>query len=800
MSRRISVAWMSSRISVQVRTWVRRLQRCSTAPLSLAVAVAVVLAGCGGGGGGNNNGGVTNPPPAAGTLTLTVPSPSASVTVGGSASVSISIARGGSFTGNVSLAVSGLPGGVAGTFTPSTLDPTQTAATLNLSAATNAVQGVSTLTVTATASGVSAQTATVQLVVVQPAITILATPAALTIVAGQTGTAAISIGRSAGYTGAVTLTLDNPPNGITGSFTLSSTQGNSSTLGLTVAASVAPGAYPVTIKATAPGAADKSLALSLTVTASLPLGFSIGVDPVEFELPAGKGWSTNGIVTVQRLGGFTGAVTVSIAPPVGSIGSVIGATPTTVTAGETATNMLALAADGTPPGVYPATVRVSAPGFADQTTQVRLRVSPPSTGNIQWKFCNASRVPRYFAVRDGNGAWRHIVPSGPAAATRTDPAIFAFSLSQPTAAVAMVSLGEKTSASPLIQGFRWDVYYMTAQEIVDRAADECVRYPDATTRTASGTLTGYQSFDAVLPSASYKALASTGSTGVLSTSLSLRNLQPGPFDLFVTRSSFTQGGNVPIVALQLILKRSLDPASGGALPALSFVADGVTPAAGTVTFANTNGETFSFVSSFLTAQGLNAPFHASAGYSVLSRSWYGVPAAQLQPGDLHQLVATTGNASARRAVIAYATQVSTRTLDFGPTLSAPTVAGGSGAIPPWIVRATGTLSSDYTARASLYLRETIADPRALMIIATRGALGSGSSYDVAVPDLTNATGFTAFWNLRRGASVRWTMTGGEGDPGSTEEVLCIQVGLCDVKAVAGAVYKSAQATGTVVVP
>ena len=59
-------------------------------------------------------------------------------------------------------------------------------------------------------------------------------------------------------------------------------------------------------------------------------------------------------------------------------------------------------------------------------------------------------------------------PSGPAAATRTDPTIFAFSLTQPTATVAMVGTGEKTSASPLIQGFRWDVFYLTAQEVAER--------------------------------------------------------------------------------------------------------------------------------------------------------------------------------------------------------------------------------------------------------------------------------------------------------------------------------------------
>jgi hypothetical protein len=769
--------------------------------LLLPFAVALSGVACSGGGGGNGGGGgggVTPPQP--GTLALTIPSPTVSVTVGSSGTVTLTIARGGSFAGAVTLSVSGLPTGVTGSFSPATLDATQSTSVLTISAGSTAAAGVSTLTVSASASGVATQTASVQLVVTQPAITILATPTALVIVAGNNSNVAISIGRSAGYTGAVTLSLDNPPTGVTGTFAPSPTQGNASTLTLNAASSVPPGSYPVTVKATAPGAADKTLTLSLSVTAGLPAAFSIGVDPAEFELPAGRGWSTSGILTVQRNAGFTGAVTVTVAPPAGGVVAIIGASPSTIAAGQDATNLLALAGDGTPAGVYTATVRASAPGFAEQVAQVRLRVSPPSTGNIEWKFCDGTRAMRFFAVRDGNGPWRHIVPSGPAAPTLADPSVFAFSLTQPTGAVAMITLGEKTSSSPLIQGFRWEVYYMTAQEIAQRASEECARHQEARTRTASGTLTGYQSFDAVVASASRKALAFAGSTGPLSTTLTAQNLPPGPFDLFVTRSSFSAGGSVPIVTQQFILRRALNPATGGSLPALHFTTDGVQPATGVVTFGNVNGETFSFVSNFLTADGLNALFHASAAYGGISRAWYGVPALQLRPTDLHQLVATTSNGNARRAVIAYGAQVANRTLDFGPALASPTVTGGSGATPPWIVRATGTLSSDYTARAALYLRESIADPRAMMITATRGALGSGSGYDLAVPDLSAATGFTAFWNLRRGASVRYTVTGGEGDPGSSFETFCIQSGSCDVKPAAGAVYKSAQATGTVVVP
>jgi hypothetical protein len=766
----------------------------------LVLAVAGSGGACSGGGGGNGGGGSVTPPPQPGTLALTIPSPALSVTTGGSGTVSLAIARGGSFSGSVTLSVGGLPAGLTSSFSPATLDATQTTSVLTVTAGTTAAAGTATLTISASGTGVTTQTATVQLVVTQPVITILATPTALGIVAGSSSTVAISIGRSAGYTGAVTLALDNPPAGITGSFSPSPTQGNASTLTLGVASTVAAAVYPVTVKATAPGAADKTLALALTVTAALPSAFSLSADPVEFELPPGRGWSTSGVLTVQRNTGFTGPVTVTVTPPSGGVVAIIGASPSTVAAGQDATNLLALAGDGTPPGVYTATVRATAPGFAEQTLQVRLRVSAPSTGNIEWKVCDGTRAMRYFAVRDGNGPWRHIIPSGPAAPTLADPSVFAFSLTQPTGAVAMITLGERTSSSPLIHGFRWEVYYMTAQEIAQRAAEECARYPEGRTRSASGTLTGYQSFDAVVASASRKALAFAAGTGPLSTTLTAQNLPGGPFDLFLTRSSFSAGGNVPIVTQQLILRRALNPAAGGALPALNFTTDGVQPVTGVVTFSNVNGETFSFVSNFLTADGLNALFHASAAYGGISRAWYGVPAAQLLPTDLHQLVATTSTVNARRAVIAYGAQVAHRTLDFGPALATPTVVGGSGATPPWVVRATGTLASDYTARAALYLRETIPDPRAMMITATRGALGAGSGYDIAVPDLSAASGFTAFWNLRRGAAVRYTVTGGDGDPGSTSETFCIQSGICDVKAVAGAVYKAAQATGTVVVP
>lgn len=772
-----------------IRGMWRRLQSIAM------IGVSVTVAACGGG--GSNNGGTpTQPNP--GTLALSIPSPAISLGTGSSGSVSVSITRGGSFTSAVTLSVSGLPAGVTASFSPASLDPSTTTSTLTVNTSATAAAGTSTLTISASGNGVTTQTGTVQLTVIQTTIALAAAPATLSIAPGQTGTSTLTITRSTGFTGAVTFALDNPPAGITATFNASPTTTATSVITLAVASTVAAGQYSVVVRGSATGVTDKTAVIAVTVQAALPVGFSITVDPVEYEVPAGKGWATNGIIGIQRANGFTGPATVAISSL--GIAAFAAPSPNTIAAGATATNVVVISVDGAAPGVYSGTVRVTSPGYADQTAPIRVRISPPSTGSIVWKFCNASRVPRYFAVKDGNGAWTHIVPDGPAAATASTPTTFSFNVTQGRAGVAMIATGEKTSASPLIEGHDWRVFYGSTQEITEQAALECTRWPGVSLRSASGSLTGYQLFDAVYPTASNYAITTVGSTGVATTSVGVSVVQPGPFDLFVTRSSFTAGGNAPIVTQSLILKRGLDPALGGALPALNFATDGVAPNVATLSFGNTSGETFNLEQSFMTNAGLNAPFQAVAAYALTNRPWYGVPANLQTATDLHQFVATTSNTSARRAVIGYAKSVSNANVDFGPPLSAPNVTSGASGAAPWIVRAAGTLSSDYIARASMYLRESLADPRTMTIIATRGWLGGSNAYDVAVPDLTGTTGFTAFWNFRRGASVKWTFTGGEGDVGGPNETFCMLVGICPVKAVNGAIYKSAQATGTVLVP
>ena len=765
--------------------------RSSARLLPLAVLLAVI--GCSGG----DKSSPTQPPGQQGTLTLSTTTPAVLIAVGGTGVANLAIARGGGFTGTVSLSVSGLPTGITGTFAPASLDASSTTSVLALTAAASVAAGTSTLTVTASGTGVTSQTATIVLTITQPTIALTATPTTTSITAGQVGSVTVAISRSTGFTGAVTLTLDSPPAGITGSFTPATTTAISSSLTLTVVASVAAGSYPLTIKGSAAGVQDKTAQVTVTVVASGPIGFSITVDPAEFELAAGRGWAAYGVANVQRLNGFTGPVSVTVQGL--SFPAVVAPTPAVIAPSENATNLFALAIDNAVPGVYSGTVKVTAAGFADQTVPVRFRVSLPSTGSITWNFCRADRVPRYFAVRDGSGAWRHIVPNGPAAATAASPASYSFDVTQSTASVALVFSGEKTSARPIIAGPPWNVVYMTRQEIVDLAAEECITNRDTNTRQASGAVGGYQSFDAIIASAGRFGQASVGSTGPVSTTLSMRNLPPGPFDLLLSRTNFVASSQ-DLAVRSIVLRRGIDPAPSGTVPAVDFATEGVAPASASLTFANTNAEAFSNTMSFRTTDGLNAWLAVAAAYAPTVRTWYGVPTSKLIAGDLHQVTASTSSVTARRQIIHFSRDVAARTLTFGAPLSLPIVT--SILSTPWIVDASGTLGPDYTSRVSVYYRETIADPRTMTLVATRGFLGGQTQYAVRVPDLAGTTAFTSAWYFRRQAPVKWIVTGGQGSTGDLlSDGLCAISGLyCPVKAVDGATYLSAQATGTMTIP
>lgn len=182
--------------------------------------------------------------------------------------VQASVLRTGGFTGDVALSVSGLPNDVTATFAPTTVPGNASTSDLTLMVGAAAPLGPVTVTVTGTAAGVGARSATFQLTVLEaPSVTVSLTSSQVTVTQGQ-NSAAIGVNLTrAGATGNGAMSVEGLPAGVTATFNPNPTPGNQSELVLSVGAGAAPGTYPLVVVATTTNARGEA-GLSLTVQAS----------------------------------------------------------------------------------------------------------------------------------------------------------------------------------------------------------------------------------------------------------------------------------------------------------------------------------------------------------------------------------------------------------------------------------------------------------------------------------------------------------------------------------------------------
>src|SRR6202000_136895 len=141
---------------------------------------------------------------------------------GKSATAVVNVSPAYGFNGNVNFTVTGLPNGVAGSFSP---NPTTNTTTLTLSASSGAALGASTLTITGTSGNLSAS-ATLALGVYAPTFTISG-PGAFDIGQGMSGTAYVGIIPQYGFAGNVTFSVSGLPNGVTALWNPNPTSGQS---------------------------------------------------------------------------------------------------------------------------------------------------------------------------------------------------------------------------------------------------------------------------------------------------------------------------------------------------------------------------------------------------------------------------------------------------------------------------------------------------------------------------------------------------------------------------------------------
>jgi hypothetical protein len=259
------------------------------------------------------------------------------------------------------------------------------------------------VTISGTAAGITGARTTGVTLTVNPAptpnFTLSASPNAVTVTQGGTpGTSTITVTRTGGFTGAVTLGASGQPAGVTVTFSPNPATGATSTATFTASATATTGSFPVTISGTAPGiTGSRTTSVGLTVNAPQTPNFSLAANPAAVGVTQGGTAGTSSIA-ITRTGGFTGAVTLSATGQPTGVNVAFSPNPAT---GATSTATFTASATATT-GTFPVTISGTAAGISGpRTTTVTLTVSPsqPGNGGVTVSTTTGGSPPWYFENR-----------------------------------------------------------------------------------------------------------------------------------------------------------------------------------------------------------------------------------------------------------------------------------------------------------------------------------------------------------------------------------------------------------------
>ena len=327
------------------------------------------------------------------TPTFTLASQSGSIGPGSSTTFPIYINSQYGFSSNVTLAVSGLPSGVTGSFSP---NPTQGGSSmLTLQASSSAQLGQYNFTVTGS-SGSQKVSTIFSLTVNTPPLSL--DPVYLSSIGqGSSGTAYINVGPYS-FTGMVRLSISGLPAGVTASFSPNPTSNGSSTLTVRASSTAALGQFNITVTAVS-GNQSASTTFPLTIYAP---SFTVGVSG---NVVLGVGTSTTTTAQIQQLYGFTGSVHLTVSNLPKGVTATISPNPTTQTSTVTLTastaavlgqyNVLITGTSGSqssstyfPIAIYVPTFTLSGPYFGVTVSQGAVNTTPV-TINPQYGFAGS---------------------------------------------------------------------------------------------------------------------------------------------------------------------------------------------------------------------------------------------------------------------------------------------------------------------------------------------------------------------------------------------------------------------------
>jgi hypothetical protein len=700
------------------------LRRVRGVVASVAVAsVAVSLAACGGDG--------PNPPPEA--ISIALSGATLSVQQGQNGTVTATVGRLNGFAGGVTLTLEGLPTGVTGVFNPAPVPASTITSTLTLTVAASAAPGVHALTVRARGTGVTDQTATLTLTVTAaPTLALALNPASLSVQQGQAGTSSATIVRGGSFTGAVDLTAEGVPAGVTVSFNPASIPANAttSTMTVSVTASTAPGSASITVRARGTGVTDQLATLTLTITAAP--AYTLTLNPTAASVQQGQSRTVE--VTIARSGGFAAGVTLSLEGAPTGVTASFSPNPAT---GNTSTLTIGVGASAAP-GTHPLTVKGTASGLTDRTAAFSLVVTQSGgSGNVSFRFCasGVSELPVWVAYQDDTGPWTRVT----AGANNT----YSFTIT---------SRGGVAIVRP--PGML-EVMYATASELATIGPDwdNCNAAPG--TKVLNGTVAGVGASEQaeITLGPAFATVDPPGGSYILD------DVPDGALDLIAVRATTPLGA---FTTNKLIIRRAVNLPTGSSIPVLDFNgSEAVGPVSANLTINGLGSDEASLFVTHLTATGTDG--FLTAVYGDLGATWpyQGVPVSLQASTDLHTASVFTGDPTEGRVLLTAFKAAGNRTVTLGPHLATPTVTTVASA-PYARYRMQLPVQSEYPAVGFVTFFQNVAD-REATIFATAAYVGAGVTvWDLTIPDLTGAAGFDANWGLRPGSPTTWAASAAGG--------------------------------------
>ncbi|HTD21455.1 MAG TPA: polysaccharide lyase family 7 protein [Terriglobales bacterium] len=216
-----------------------------------------------------------------------------------------------------------------------------------------------------------------------------ATPASQTVTAGGSTSYTVNVTPSGGFSGAVGLSVNGAPAGVTATLNPTSVTGSgSSTLSVSTGSSAVAGTYTLTVTGTS-GGLTHSASVSLVVQATQAADFSLAASPSTVTVTAGSAASYT--ASVSPINGYTGTVTLSASGlPSGATASF---NPASISGGSGSSTLTVSTASSTLAGSYTVTITgKDTSGSPIHTTNVTLTVNPVLVPNFSLSATPASQT------------------------------------------------------------------------------------------------------------------------------------------------------------------------------------------------------------------------------------------------------------------------------------------------------------------------------------------------------------------------------------------------------------------------